>query len=535
MASVHYLALLTALLLPGGLHGLFMTPLRHNNSAPRSDDWVSPIAGCQGFDCVLQYISLPDDTYTWRDTQARLHGQVGSSRPGLPNVSWTGYVLNMTSQRWRTGAQVNHPVWWHTLVVIIPDVVEFQDWATLTLEFGINRADGQVDNIFNRLVVPDEDGQAELWIDSHNLNESLHELKLAVLKGAFLAARTRAPAASLLNLPNDGEVFANDPVQMDRTQDYLKAYTYQDFLDHSDEPERIFELPTAKAVVRAMDTVSAFTAGLPTGAVKRFGVTGYSKLGTATYVAAAADSRVKAIVPMAIYLSLGLDIGVKSVGPTATDMIRVMRRSLYNVYPWTADVSYMGVLVSIPTPEFQKLSDIIDPLQFKDRVSVPKLIIWGANDEVCTPWKSQVMGSWDTFPGTTAFLEVPNAGHDEVFVKSLGSSAAFFRGILLGLTPPSVASSWDPARQTISLTQAGNTVVQPVAWRRWDQPLTALGGAEAEHYTPSLMQAPSQAGSSGAAWSAAAAGRQGYSSFVEVEFEWPEPGYRFKVSSNEYP
>ncbi len=47
---------------------------------------------------LLTAVWRPDPAYGWTDTGLTLSGK------GLRNDSWTGYILNMTSQRWLTDA-----------------------------------------------------------------------------------------------------------------------------------------------------------------------------------------------------------------------------------------------------------------------------------------------------------------------------------------------------------------------------------------------------------------------------------------------
>jgi PhoPQ-activated pathogenicity-related protein len=68
-----------------------------------------------------EYVAKPDASYNWTDTGDRLNG---TELFPTGKVGWTGYVLNMTSQTWMTEKESNRPVWWHYLVVIIPDNVE---------------------------------------------------------------------------------------------------------------------------------------------------------------------------------------------------------------------------------------------------------------------------------------------------------------------------------------------------------------------------------------------------------------------------
>merc|ERR1712232_548766 len=65
------------------------------------------------------------------------------------------------------------------------------------------------------------------------------------------------------------------------------------------------ELAVAKAGVRTMDALQAFSEGLPSGRIERFGITGYSKYGSATWtLGAIGDPRIKAIAPAAIPLDM---------------------------------------------------------------------------------------------------------------------------------------------------------------------------------------------------------------------------------------
>jgi hypothetical protein len=65
------------------------------------------------------YVWKPDSNYKWEymGSQFDLHGQDVKKEH-----SWTGYVLNMTSQRWLTDADFSpssdaKSIWWHMLVV----------------------------------------------------------------------------------------------------------------------------------------------------------------------------------------------------------------------------------------------------------------------------------------------------------------------------------------------------------------------------------------------------------------------------------
>lgn len=55
--------------------------------------------------------------------------------------TWTGYVLNMTSQKWLTDEDFSESsqsksLWWHYLVVIVPDEIKFKSNGTLYITGG---------------------------------------------------------------------------------------------------------------------------------------------------------------------------------------------------------------------------------------------------------------------------------------------------------------------------------------------------------------------------------------------------------------
>ena len=41
----------------------------------------------------------------------------------VPGAGFTDYILEMTSQTWRTAAEIDVPLWTHHLVVTVPDTV----------------------------------------------------------------------------------------------------------------------------------------------------------------------------------------------------------------------------------------------------------------------------------------------------------------------------------------------------------------------------------------------------------------------------
>jgi len=68
-------------------------------------------------------------------------------------------------------------------------------------------------------------------------------------------------------------------------------------------------------------------------------------------------------------------------------------------------------LIPIPQTEAaQRLWVIIDPWTYRDKITIPKMIVNGANDPY---WPLDALNSyWDGLKGDKWLLYVPNAGHD---------------------------------------------------------------------------------------------------------------------------
>src|SRR4051794_24569809 len=59
-----------------------------------------------------RYVRKPDATYKYELLRT------------VPGQGYTTYVISLTSQTWRTAAEVDRPVWKHWLTIVKPDQVE---------------------------------------------------------------------------------------------------------------------------------------------------------------------------------------------------------------------------------------------------------------------------------------------------------------------------------------------------------------------------------------------------------------------------
>jgi PhoPQ-activated pathogenicity-related protein len=198
-----------------------------------------------------RYIAAPDADY---------HFELFNTFAG---DGYTGYVLEMTSQQWRGATEVDHPLWKHWLTIVRPD----------------------------RLVT-----STGLMIVSGGSNESQAPSQINPLF-AEVAVNTHSVVAEVRMVPNQPLVFTDDPGNR-RKEDAITVYSWDKFLKTGDETWPL-RLPMTKAVVRAMDTVTAFCASPAGGGVTvdKFVVGGASKRGWTSWTTAAVDKRVVGIIP----------------------------------------------------------------------------------------------------------------------------------------------------------------------------------------------------------------------------------------------
>jgi hypothetical protein len=178
------------------------------------------------------YVWAPDEHYGWVDSGLTIHGRNADG-----SVTYTGYLLNMTSQQWLTPADSSRSVWWHQLVVLVPSNLNpaYSRNATLWITGGGN------ENPNSWPVPTDED----------------------IAVSAALAMGTGTITAALFQIPNEHIVFASDPLQKARTEDAIIAFTWDHFIKDPSDPTWLVRFPMVKASLRAMDAVAEFVQTLP--------------------------------------------------------------------------------------------------------------------------------------------------------------------------------------------------------------------------------------------------------------------------------
>lgn len=326
-----------------------------------------------------RYVESPDPSYRYQ-LVTTLRGR-----------DYTAYVLDMTSQSWRSHSEVDRVEWQHWLTIIKPDKV--------TSSTGLLFVGGGA----NRRKPPSRADRMLL----------------------LFAKATGAVVAELRMVPNQPLRFAGDTMEK-RVEDELVAYTWDRFLRGGDEfwPAR---LPMTKSAVRAMDTITAFCRSPQGGGVTvdRFVVSGASKRGWTTWTTAAVDNRVVAIMPLVIDL-LNLEPSF------------IHHWQVYGFWaPAVKDYVDMGIMKWMGKPEFKALMKLVEPYEYRDRFTMPKYIVNAAGDQFFLPDSSQFY--FNDLPGEKYLRYVPNTDHSLARSDAGRSLLAFFEAVLNGRPRPKFA------------------------------------------------------------------------------------------------
>ncbi len=273
------------------------------------------------------------------------------------------YRIKMISGKWLDESEVLPHSWWHWVEVTIP---KERDTDKALLFIGGGSADDQ-----------------QWKIDSVTINQAI---------------KTKSVIAQVTNIPYQPLHFGtNDTIN--RYEDDLIAYGWHQFLSNGateDQAEWLARFPMTRAVSRAMDVVEQMTANtkLP---VNEFFISGASKRGWTTWTTAAVDERVMGMAPLVIDL-LNLNASFDHH---------------YRVYgdwsPAVQDYVNYGIMDWMGSAEFDRLLAYVEPYEFKERFTMPKLIVNGTIDEffVTDSWKFY----YNELPGYKQLQYVPNGNH----------------------------------------------------------------------------------------------------------------------------
>jgi len=326
-----------------------------------------------------KYIAQPDPAFAWSVART------------IPGDGYTTYLIDLTSQTWRSEKDVDKPLWKHWLTVVKPDNLKHHT--------------------------------AFLYIGGGNTDDE--PPKDATERTIELAKYTGSIAAELFTVPNQPLIFT-DSKDEKRYEDNIIAYTRVKYMATRD-PSWLVRLAMVKSGVRAMDAMQQFSASEAGGNWKLddFVVAGGSKRGWTTWLVGVVDSRVRAIIPIVI------------------DALNseVITRHHYEAYgffsPALNDYVRHGLFPDkIGSPLYREILGIEDPYNYRNRarLKIPKYIVNASGDQFFLPDNSQFY--YDELQAPKWLRYVENAKHDLKESDARESIASFYLSILEGKEPP---------------------------------------------------------------------------------------------------
>jgi PhoPQ-activated pathogenicity-related protein len=320
-----------------------------------------------------EYVGRPDERFSFKLLTT------------AEGAGYKAYILQMDSQTWRGGDEVDRPLWQHHLTLIVPSGAQAST-AFLYIEGGDNddgpptRADGDL-------------------------------AQLATLTGTVLV--------SLRQVPNQPLRFAGDPTG--RLEDDLIAYSWSRMMATGD-PTWNARFPMVKSAVRAMDVAQSFLRDQVGLRIEDFVVGGGSKRGWTTWLTGAVDRRVRAIVPLVI--------DVLNLEPSFRHHV-----AAYGFWARaTADYVNHGIMSRLGTAQMESLLAIEDPYRYRDRLALPKYIVNATGDQFFLPDSSRFY--FDDLVGEKYLRYVPNAEHSLSGTDAAQGVVAFYTAMVTGRPLP---------------------------------------------------------------------------------------------------
>lgn len=334
------------------------------------------------------YVETPDEAYRYEITET------------VRGESWTEYRIYLVSGTWLTEEEVDEPEWWHWLTMVVPDHI--RETESLMLIGGGSRGD----------TTPKPANQ-------EMINAALG---------------TGSVVSHLSNIPFQPIDYKGDTAA-GVYEDDLIAYGWLQFLEGgATEDLQIWlaRFPMTRAVVRAMDVVQEICQSNQQQ-VDGFFVAGASKRGWTTWDVAAVDQRVIGMAPVVIDL---------------LNLIPSFQHHWQCYGEWAPAIDpykNQGIMDWLGTDEFMTMLELVEPYQFLERFTMPKLLINATCDEffVTDSWKFY----WDDLKGEKYLQYVPNVGHglDGSYLPQ--NLVSFYNSTISGSPIPEF--SWNISGDTI--------------------------------------------------------------------------------------
>jgi len=317
------------------------------------------------------YIRADDGAFAWKvEKSMRIEG----AAPG----EW--FAVRLTSQKWRTDAEVDFPLWTHWLNVWVPDK-PISDKPILFIGGG-RRRDAAPDG-------------------------PPGELRAFAASGAIVAV--------IDNVPNQPMKFAGEPAE--RNEDGMVARTWLRAMETGDATW-LARFPMVKAAVKAIDATEALLREHPPRSAAggftpgKWLVAGGSKRGWTTWLTAAVEPRVGALAPIVIDV---LDVPTQmrhhhdAYGFWAPALNDYVETGLSDRFVPAGPGDPAGKTATAD-PLMAAVLAHEDPIHWLSRVGDrPKYLINAASDEFFLPDSARFYQ--DRLPSPWRMRYIPNSGH----------------------------------------------------------------------------------------------------------------------------
>jgi PhoPQ-activated pathogenicity-related protein len=311
---------------------------------------------------LADYVARPDASYSW-EVRARYRSH------GAEVV-----LLHLRSQTWRD------TLWKHQLLLVRPRHIATPEQGLLVIGGG-------------------------RWRDEYDTGPAAAEIEEDAEIFVRIASRLDTVVAVLGQVPFQ-PLFG-------MTEDRLIAHSFDQYLQSGD-PEWPLLLPMVKSAVRAMDATVAAAGDEWQMSIERFTVLGGSKRGWTTWLTAAVEPRVSALVPAVI------------------DALNMARHFPYQTAVWGAPSAEIAPYTELNLHEAlaadagsgASLRAIVDPYSYRQSITQPKLVVLATNDAYFPLDSANLY--WDDLVGTKHLLYLPN---DEHSIEDYGRLVATLRAL----------------------------------------------------------------------------------------------------------